>query len=186
MVILMVFGIIFILFGLLMLGIKQYVFGILFIVFGLVLIINRKALVKKGAEDREKYLDEFNKAAEAVAKEKEDLANRFVKDFTFEPTGIMHQCDYSVGSRQDAIMKSKEGDPISIKEYEWKGEPALAFINDRTGKDLGVASAKDDLPAILKLMEDYEIHGEIKSKDLRPYKNDDIFVVRITLHCFNK
>ena len=62
------------------------------------------------------------------------------KNFSFKAAGFRFECKFpSKGwqqTRQDILIRSKVGDAINLRQYEWEGEPAFALISDRWRADV--------------------------------------------------
>jgi len=86
--------------------------------------------------------------------------------YSFQAVGISFNCRFPSSrfkgrTRQFVLDKCRTGDPVSLKEYEWEGEPALAIMADKYETDIGVVPA-DQVTRIRKLLQDFrEVKGKI-------------------------
>ena len=110
-----------------------------------------------------------------------------VKSKTLTVTGIRYECLYpnkGIFHRQGALRRSKLGDPVSLREYDYQGDPAIAVINDRLGCDVGVVKNNQYKKTILNTMKKYDTRGEII--DLRVFGEDEEFICQIRIDCYDK
>lgn len=95
--------------------------------------------------------------------------------YSFQAVGITHGCSFPSSrfkgrSRQFVLDKCRTGDPVSLKEYDWNGSPALAIMAEKYGTDIGVVPA-DQVNRIRKLRQEYEVQGRIS--DIRILNPDE-------------
>ena len=114
--------------------------------------------------------------------------SEFIKTYTFDPTGSIHNCRFpdSKMTRQSIIRRTKIGDRIELRKYEWQGEPAVAFINTRFGRDVGVASVDRDLDNILTFMDDYLIYATVVDVYDFVYEDETYKGLNIELKLYSK
>lgn len=89
--------------------------------------------------------------------------------------GTRYTCLYpkgTIGNRSRALSKSKIGDPVSLRVYEYEGAPAIAVINDRLGVDIGVIK-QESIQRILKVLHDNDVKGKITKRDSYFENNDE-------------
>lgn len=145
----------------------------------------RKKKKKKGILVSEYRMNMQQKRIEDE-KAKAEKEKRFVKTYTFEPTGILHDCKFTAKSRQYAIIHSRVGNPVSLRVVEWQGEPAIAIINDKLGYDIGMAKATKDLPRLLDAYKKYDIEGTIQNIHTFEYKGEEYLGVEVMLKFYEK
>lgn len=76
------------------------------------------------------------------------------------------------GNRTRALSKSKLGDSVSLRVYEYEGSPAIAVINNRLGVDIGVIK-QESVQRILKILHDNDVKGKITKRDSYFENNDE-------------
>lgn len=110
------------------------------------------------------------------------------KTYTLEPTGSLHACIYpnAKRNRQETIAESRPGDSVTVRKYEWNGEDAVMFINDRTGYDIGVAQKGKDLSSMLVYLKGYDVIGKIINTHDFIYKGNTYKGCRIEISCYEK
>lgn len=97
------------------------------------------------------------------------------KSIKVKIVGTHYVCLYPKGAlahRTRALSKSKLGDPVSLKMYEYEGQSAIAVINDRLGVDIGVIK-EESVPRILKILHDNHVKGKIIKRDSYFENNDE-------------
>lgn len=111
-----------------------------------------------------------------------------VGTFTFEPTGTRFECCFPTkgyAARQRVLMKSKVGDPVQLRVYEWEGKPAIAVVNARIGADLGVAK-KTQSSKLNNLLNDYTVTGAITKFTDFDLKGENYLSCEVKLEYFEK
>ena len=110
-----------------------------------------------------------------------------IKTKSLTVTGTRYECLYpnrGISSRQAAIRRSKIGDPVSLKEYDYQGDPAIAVLNDQLGCDVGVVKNNQYKKTILNAMKKYDTRGEII--DISTFGEDDDYICQIRIDCYDK
>jgi len=136
---------------------------------------------------RKKDQDRGPRLSAKYTGEPEDMGP-VAKTYSFEPTGVTHECKYPNArtSRQASIYRSRKGDPVELRVYEWQGKPAVAVINQRTGYDIGVAKAGSDSPALQKLLEQYDVRARIEDITSFEYRRDTYRNTIVTAYCYER
>lgn len=150
----------------------------------------RKSL-KLGSKDEVIRAPKSHREVMAEKRRRDEAAKlakqeRLVKTYSFEPTGTTHDCRFGKMSRQSALNLSKEGDCLSLKLYEWQGDPALAIMNDRINCDIGVAAKGKDLTNLLMLFQEYDSEGEILKFDKFEYRDNIYHGVDVMFSFYKK
>lgn len=119
----------------------------------------------------------------------EQIQEKPVKTFSFKAAGFRFECKFpSKGwqqTRQDILIRSKVGDAINLRQYEWEGEPAFALISDRWRADVGVVPA-EHIKTVSMLCEEYTVVGKIISLSRIEYRKDFYTICDIQLSCYPK
>jgi hypothetical protein len=109
--------------------------------------------------------------------------------FTFEPTGTRFECKFPgkiISDRQVALKRSKVGDPISLRIYEWQGNPAIAIMNDRLGVDIAVARSETQRDKLLKIISENNIAANIIRMTDFNYEDENYLNCEIELKYYKK
>jgi len=94
--------------------------------------------------------------------------------FTFQLAGVTHNCRFPDGSlsRVTTISRSRVGDTVMLRQYEWEGKPAIAVISPRARNyDIGVVPA-NKVSTVCKLMDHYNTAAKIVSIEPFQYRGD--------------
>ena len=109
--------------------------------------------------------------------------------FTFEPTGTRFECKFPgkiIADRQVALKRSKIGDPISLRIYEWQGNPAIAIMNDRLGVDIAVARSETQRDKLLKIINENYTTANIVRMTNFDYEGENYLNCEIELKYYKK
>lgn len=123
---------------------------------------------------------------EQEIRQEQEKQERYVKSYTFEPGEILKECIFSNTSqkRQDIITWCAVGDPVSFRAYEWQGKTALAVIHD--GLDIGIVKQSKDLPAILAMMDEYDIDAHIARMADTVYRGRSCISCDVKVDCYRR
>lgn len=111
-----------------------------------------------------------------------------VKTFSFQAAGFRFDCRFpnkKFSERQAILIRSSVNDTVTLRQYEWEGKPAFALISDNLDADLGVVPAVH-VNTVLKLSQEYDIHGKIISLNQIEYRGDPYTTCDIELDCYQK
>ena len=177
----MVFGALMVLSGIFTLssdsknGLMSIVFGVLFVFWGWYAWTKKKALQQSQVKMEIMGYAATTPAAEAT------------ETFTFEVTGVTHECRFSsMGRRRQDVMDGIHiGDKVYLKQYEWQGKPAFAVMDPKTNEDIGVAP-RGCVKPLLKLVGKYSTSGMVVSKRNFEYKGDYYTGCEVRIDCMDK
>ena len=177
----MVFGALMVLSGIFTLssdsknGLMSIVFGVLFVFWGWYAWTKKKALQQSQVNREIMGYAATTPAAEAT------------ETFTFEVTGVTHECRFSPKGRQrqDVMDDIHIGDSVYLKQYEWQGKPALAVMSPKTSEDIGVAP-KGCVKSILSLTGKYDASAIVVSKRYFEYHGNDYATCEVRIDCMDK
>ena len=138
-------------------------------------------------QKREKAIEEENRKAIELEEQRriqEEKQSRFVTNFTFDTTGVLHRCEFGDMDRQTSIiMHANEGDPVILLEYEYAGRRALAVIDNRTHCDVGVVPAKLH-DRIFDYFDNYDKEGTIIEKYDFTYRSNEYVGVKVRFQIY--
>lgn len=111
-----------------------------------------------------------------------------VKTFSFQVAGFRFDCRFPSGrfhNRQILTAHCRVGDAVTLRQYEWEGEPAFAIISQKHDADLGVVPAIH-VNKVLELTEDYRVTGKIIALNEITYRGQHYTTCDIELSCYEK